>query len=121
MSKDKFINDSHGLAATVGRYVRRALPDKMIVPIMRGQLKGKKWIVHSQRHSCWLGTYERNVQDLFAQEVRPGSVFYDVGANVGFYSVLASMLVNSGHVFAFEPLPENVQYLRRHLLLNKMD
>ncbi|MCU1308002.1 MAG: methyltransferase FkbM family protein [Acidobacteriaceae bacterium] len=93
----------------------------MIVRIVCGQLKGKKWIVDSQRHSCWLGTYERDVQDLFAREVKPGAVFYDIGANVGFYTLLGSMLVDSGHVFAFEPLPKNVQYLKRHLHLNKMD
>jgi FkbM family methyltransferase len=121
MRRYEFINDLIALAARLGRYVLRALPGKMIVRIICGQLKGKKWIVDSQRHSCWLGTYEREVQDLFAREVKRGAVFYDIGANVGFYTLLASMLVDSGHVFAFEPLPKNVQYLKRHLQLNKMD
>jgi FkbM family methyltransferase len=51
--------------------------------------------------------------------VRPGDAVLDVGANVGFYSLLASRLVgDGGRVFAFEPLPRNLFYLRRHLDLN---
>jgi FkbM family methyltransferase len=58
------------------------------------------------------------MQKLIAAEVKPDAIFYDVGANVGFYSLLASFLVGSGKVFAFEPLPANVAYLNRHLGLN---
>jgi FkbM family methyltransferase len=58
------------------------------------------------------------MQRLFAREINRGGVFYDIGANVGFYSLLASTLIDPGKVFAFEPLPINVSYLRRHLALN---
>jgi len=92
----------------------------MTVPILRGALRGKKWIVGSQRHAFWLGVYEPHMQELIAREVRPGSIFWDVGANVGFYSLLASTLVGTGKVFAFEPLPSNVTYLYRHLALNNI-
>ena len=54
------------------------------------------------------------------REVERGSVFYDVGANVGFYSLLASFLVDPGMVFAFEPLPINIRYLQQHLKLNRV-
>jgi FkbM family methyltransferase len=107
----------------LGRAARlplRILPSTMTVPILLGQLKGRKWIIGSQRHAFWLGIYESQLQKLVAQEVRPGSVFYDVGANVGFYSLLASGLVGAGKVFAFEPLPANIQFLNRHLLLNQI-
>ncbi len=60
------------------------------------------------------------MQRLFVRIVRPGGVFYDIGANVGFYSLLASELILPGKVFAFEPSPENVQYLRSHLEINKI-
>jgi len=44
---------------------------------------------------------------------------YDVGANVGFYTLLGSVLVGSnGHAVAFEPFPRNLSYLHRHLALN---
>jgi len=80
----------------------------MTVPILQGPLRGKKWIVGSQRHAFWLGGYEPHLQRLIAREVKPGEIFYDVGANVGFYSLLASVLVGPGKVFAFEQLPANV-------------
>ena len=106
------------LLGKISRYPLRILPGTMTMPILQGPLRGKKWIVGSQRHAFWLGSYEPHMQELIAQEVEPDAVFYDVGANVGFYSLLASTLVRSGRVFAFEPLPANVTYLRKHLALN---
>jgi FkbM family methyltransferase len=45
-----------------------------------------------------------------------------VGAHVGFYTLVASSLVGQhGHVVAFEPLPENLYYLREHLSINRID
>jgi FkbM family methyltransferase len=96
----------------------RMLPRDMTVPILWGPLRGTKWIVGSQRHACWLGVYEPHVQRIIVQNLRPGGSFYDVGANVGFYTLLAAFRVGGGRVFAFEPVPENVSYLKRHLQLN---
>jgi FkbM family methyltransferase len=46
--------------------------------------------------------------------LKPGHVFIDVGANLGFYSVVASELVGAnGRVIAFEPAGETFQYLSR--------
>jgi FkbM family methyltransferase len=90
----------------------------MVVPILSGKLRGRRWIAGSSIHRCWLGLYEREKQEIISQEVRGGNVFYDVGANVGFYSLLASALVGLGRVFAFEPSPRNLSYLRKHLELN---
>jgi FkbM family methyltransferase len=67
-----------------------------------------------------LGSYEFEKQQKFVKAVSPGAVVYDVGANVGFYTLLASKLVGSeGHVIAFEPVPRNLRYLRDHLTLNQ--
>jgi FkbM family methyltransferase len=96
------------------------VPRDAIVPILRGELRGRRWIVGSAIHRCWLGFYEYEKQNLISREVRPNSVFWDVGANVGFYSLLASKLVASGKVFAFEPVPRNLSYLRKHLALNRV-
>ncbi|MGC2526754.1 MAG: FkbM family methyltransferase [Candidatus Acidiferrum sp.] len=59
------------------------------------------------------------MQRRIAGGICRGGVFYDIGANVGFYSLLASNLIDPGKVFAFEPLPVNISYLRRHLELNR--
>jgi FkbM family methyltransferase len=104
----------------IARLPLKLLPPELIVPIPVGELRGKKWIVGSQRHACWIGTYERLFQTIVARHVKVGSVFHDVGANVGFYSLLASALVKDGTVYAFEPVPKNIYYLKRHLQLNRI-
>lgn len=56
---------------------------------------------------------------MFAACLRPGDVVYDIGANVGFFTLLASRLVGpQGQVYAFEPLPRNLALLERHIRLN---
>lgn len=53
------------------------------------------------------------------RELRAGDVFYDIGANAGFFSLLGSQCVGSGgRVFAFEPLAEDVRSIRAQLDLN---
>jgi FkbM family methyltransferase len=97
----------------------RLLPRGLVVPVLQGPLRGARWIVGSGTHGCWLGWYEAEKQRMFASHVLPGSVVYDVGANVGFYTLLASKLAGSeGAVYSFEPLPRNVEHLQRHVELN---
>jgi FkbM family methyltransferase len=51
--------------------------------------------------------YEPQVVDALAALLRPGDVFMDVGANIGFFSLIASRLVGeAGRVIAFEPHPD---------------
>lgn len=109
-------------SSILGRILRlplRALPKELRVSILQGPLRGKRWIVGASTHGCWLGSYEYANQRLFSKTIRPGSVVYDVGAHVGFYTLLAATLVGpQGHVVAFEPVPRNIGYLREHLKLN---
>jgi FkbM family methyltransferase len=66
------------------------------------------------------GTWEANVISLLIAELRPGDVFLDVGAYVGFYSLLAASKVRpTGRVVALEPDPGVLPYLRRTLARNK--
>jgi FkbM family methyltransferase len=65
-----------------------------------------------------LGTSEPLIQDALAELVPSGGVVWDVGANIGFYSLIASRLVGEGRVVAFEPLPANQEAIRRNLALN---
>jgi FkbM family methyltransferase len=104
-----------------GRLVRfplKLIPPDLALPVLQGPLRGQKWIVGSHLHGCWLGSYEWKMQRRMVQEVRRGSVFFDVGANVGFYSLLAALRVGAGRVYAFEPLPANIRFLRHHLEIN---
>jgi len=108
------------LLGAVLRFPLRWIPPETTVPILQGRLKGKKWIVGSGDHGCWLGSYEYRKRLVFEGRVAPGSIVFDIGANVGFYTLLASVLVGPhGRVFAFEPLVCNLRYLTRHLELNQ--
>jgi len=91
-----------------------------VVPILVGPLRGAKWIVGSQRHAFWLGIYEPQLQQLLVNYLTAGSTFFDIGANVGLYSLLAARLVETGKIVAFEPDPLNVVFLNRHLTLNRI-
>lgn len=65
------------------------------------------------------GQYERPVQDMIESLVKPSDVCYDVGANLGFFSVLLGRLVGStGMVYAFEPVPENAAMIEKNAQLN---
>jgi FkbM family methyltransferase len=109
----------------LGRALRvplRLVPRDAYVRILSGPLRGVRWRVGSSNHGCWLGTYELEKQRSIAARLRLGMVAYDVGANVGFYTLLFSKLVGeSGKVFAFEPFPENLVDLLAHLRLNGAD
>lgn len=108
----------------VGKVLRlplRLIPPETALPIVQGRLRGRRWIVGSSDHGCWLGSYEYKKRLVFERLVAPGSVVFDVGANVGFYTLLASILVGPrGRVFAFEPVPCNLFYLKKHLELNRI-
>jgi FkbM family methyltransferase len=92
----------------------------LAVPILQGPLRGKRWIVGSASHGCWLGSYEHGKQRLFSENIPRGSTVYDLGANVGFYTLLASHMTGpEGHVVSFEPLPENLVFLHRHVRVNR--
>lgn len=107
---------------TLPRSILNLIPKNSVLPIVQGKLRGKRWIVGSSTHGCWLGSYEFDKQKAFAQICEPGHVVYDIGANVGFYSLLAAQLIGrDGHVYAFEPLPRNLEYLHRHMTLNHFE
>ncbi len=109
----------NALIYTAIRLPLRAIPTGAVVPILQGRLRGKRWIVGSHIHGCWLGTYELTKRRTFERVVTSGMTVYDIGANVGFYSLLAAVLVgDNGKVYAFEPVPRNLSYLHRHLELN---
>jgi FkbM family methyltransferase len=106
----------------IGKALRaplKLIPATTVLPILQGRLRGKRWIVGAGRHSYWLGSYEYRKRASFEQLVREGNVVFDVGGHVGFYTLLASVLVGpTGRVITFEPLPRNIRYLKEHLSLN---
>ncbi len=75
---------------------------------------------HIQRN-VYLGTYEPHESKLVRSYLSPGITFVDVGANFGYYSLMAASAVGpSGHVFSFEPNPEICDHLRGTIRENKI-
>lgn len=70
-----------------------------------------------QRKIAYFGVWEPNLTAYLQRTLKPGHVFIDVGANIGYYSLLASALVGDpGKVVAidaspaiFEALTENIR------------
>ena len=66
------------------------------------------------------GENELPVLEAVAASLQAGGVFYDIGANVGYFSVIAARLVGpQGMVLAFEPLTDNSRFIRRNARLNR--
>jgi len=64
--------------------------------------------------------YEENEWKFVSRFLKPGMTFVDIGANQGFYTILASKRVGSeGKVVAFEPASSELRKLRRNVFLNR--
>jgi FkbM family methyltransferase len=65
--------------------------------------------------------YENDVADIMIRAVRPGDLLIDVGANLGYFTLLMAFLTGpGGHVLSCEPTAGNVARLIRHLDLNEL-
>jgi len=65
-------------------------------------------------------THDLNEFQAIPHLLNPGDTALDVGANLGFYSVLLSRLCGpAGRVFAFEPVPDTYWRLRETITLNR--
>ena len=68
------------------------------------------------------GGWEELTTEMFEQVVKEGNVVVDVGANLGYYTLLAARLVGKkGRVYAFEPEPINYSLLLKNIELNGYD
>jgi FkbM family methyltransferase len=66
-----------------------------------------------------MGTYERPTVALIKSTVRPGMTVVDLGAHIGYFSLLSAALVGPhGSVWSFEPDPDNRRMLEHNILAN---
>ncbi len=112
------------MASFIRRGLNLAAPTGITeVRIAGGDLAGYTILLDMQNDKdYWLGTYEPELQAALRDFVRPGAVIYDVGANIGYVSLLlAKAAGETGKVFAFEALPENAERWQRNMALNGME
>ncbi|HKV38509.1 MAG TPA: FkbM family methyltransferase [Blastocatellia bacterium] len=112
-----------GELPAVGSLLRQAsylYREGSVVTMPFGLAAGSKWMRHHRYVSgYWLGIYEPGIQRALSRLIDEGDVVYDVGANAGFFTLLAARLTGeSGSVFAFDPLPDNVASIRDQIAVN---
>jgi FkbM family methyltransferase len=90
------------------------------VQVQKGPAQGL-WLHLNPRtgNTYFEGGGEPEVQEALQQHVRSGMTIYDVGANIGFFTLLAARFVGQqGRVVAFEADPEIARRLREHVSRN---
>lgn len=98
-------------------FVKRVLGTDGIFEI--NGLKMKKG--RTTRYAILTGELESSTTNLIKNEVKDGMNVFDLGANIGLFTVLFSKLVgDSGHVYAFEPDPYLFNILKDNVELNKL-
>lgn len=108
-----------------GRYPAAELAARLFAPtskLVEGQIGGFDYQFDFRdelQRLMYFGLYEQAETTLIAGSLRAGDVFLDIGANIGYYSLMASRLVGeSGRVYAFEPIPENAHKILAAVQLN---
>lgn len=102
---------NRGLAATILRAIvhRSMTSDEVVAVVRSGHGRGIRLTLDPTREKYyWAGQHDVAVQDALVDTLQPGAVFWDVGAHVGFFTILAARAVGPrGRVHAFEPMPND--------------
>jgi FkbM family methyltransferase len=75
---------------------------------------------HIQKDLFWYGHYELESINLLKELMEDDSVVVDIGANIGYYTIVAASRAVSGHVYAFEPLSFLCEEIKQNILLNRL-
>ncbi len=104
---------------TTQKVVQRLIGGRRPVRIRytRGPLAGRTFeCLTSEKYFLMGASYEADLQSLATALVRSGDVVYDVGAHVGYWSLLfANAAAPDGGVYAFEPSPLSIARMRRNV------
>jgi len=101
-------------------FYSKLAPEGVVLVDVRGQ----KMYVNAAdeplgRSLITTGGYEKTETEIFRSLLRPGMTVVDIGANVGYYTLIAASVVGaSGKVYAFEPEPSNYELLTRNIAAN---
>jgi FkbM family methyltransferase len=77
-----------------------------------------EWI---QQHIYFLGSWDKRGMNFLKKNLEPGYVFFDIGANIGAYSLVASKIVGQeGKVHSFEPVSAVFERFQENIKLNNI-
>jgi FkbM family methyltransferase len=94
------------------RSFRKKLPNSCLIWVKPEE--------HIQRQVFWYGVYERNYVQTWQSFVEQQSIVVDIGANIGYYSLITALKAIGGRIYAFEPDPGNFERLTTNIALNKI-
>jgi len=89
-----------------------------VITIPNGPNKGKKFIVNSDSFYA-SGQYEADSVMKMLDIIKDDDIVYDIGANMGYYSMAFSDCCKQ--VYAFEPLPKNLEIVEQHIAENNIN
>lgn len=75
---------------------------------------------HIQQQLFWYGHYEREAFLLAEKLIREDAIVLDIGANIGYFSLIAARKASKGKVIAFEPIGSLQEEISQNILLNKL-
>jgi FkbM family methyltransferase len=111
-----------GVPLKLYQLVARVFPKRPIaLRMISGPLRGRKLCAnYALRPNYLLGTYEQRTADTVWSNLSPGQVAYDIGANIGYLSlVMARRVGPGGKVFSFEPAPNAYSVLQMNARVNR--
>src|SRR5215469_6233719 len=116
------LRDVPVLGGLIHRLSHRVLPKEELVwvQVEAGPAKGMWLELNPRTGQGYLrGDVEGAVQGALLERLRSGMTFYDLGANIGLFSLIAARMVGpSGWVVSFEPDPVAAARLRRNVERN---
>lgn len=65
--------------------------------------------------------YEYPEMMLIKNRLKPDSIFFDVGANIGVFSLLAGSIITKGKIYSFEPVPSALDVLYQNIRINRIE
>lgn len=93
--------------------------NRKLCKIQSGPLKGYSLSLACQDNRYHYGTYESEGVELLRTLIHRDSIVYDLGANIGYFTLLFNKYSNK--VYSFEPIPANLDLIKLHISANAID
>lgn len=114
--RERIIGDGYRpswISTAIHSVLNRAAGEKYLILERGGLLTGYRMKSEWARFRCFAdGSWESEIVALVAKKFQPGFQVVEIGAHIGYYTLLLSRLVGAnGRVYSFEPVPTNFEFL----------
>lgn len=114
------------LPTGIGRFYPVKFVKEKVCEFISSRIKYRKVLGHKMYLDSkdtlglsFAGAVERVATQYVMKEIRKGNVVLDIGANIGYYTLIFAKLVGEeGKVIAFEPDPNNFALLKKNIAIN---